>query len=112
MNGAFQTIVYQSQTGREPFSDWLDSLDRSVKGKVIARIDRLADGNFGNAKALKDGLFELKFRNPAFRIYYSLIGTQLILLLSGGDKSRQSDDIEKAKNYLTDYRRRYGNKKK
>ena len=112
MNGAFHTIIYQSQSGREPFNDWLDSIDRSVKGKVIARIDRLADGNFGNAKGLKDGLFELKFRNPSFRVYYSLIGTQLILLLSGGDKSRQSDDIEKAKNYLNAYRSRYGNKKK
>ena len=110
MKTNFEIIIYE-KAGKEPFNDWLDSLDGSVIGKVEARIDRLQDGNFGNAKALKDGLFELKFKNPAFRIYYALVGKQIILLISGGDKGKQSDDIQRAKEYLQDYRSRYGNKK-
>lgn len=109
---SMRVIIYVTVTGQEPFQDWLDSLDRSARGRVEARIDRLEQGNFGHAKALKDGLFELKFRSPAFRIYFAEIGKELILLITGGDKSRQPDDIERAKLYLADYRSRYGNKKK
>lgn len=111
MKTAFEIIIYATATGKEPFNDWLDSLDGSVRGKVKARIDRLEHGNFGHAKALKDGLVELKFRSPPFRIYYSMIGKTLVLLISGGDKSLQSDDIKKAKLFLEDYRSRHGNKK-
>lgn len=104
--------IYATTSGKEPFNEWLDSLDNSVRGKVEARIDRLEQGNFGNAKALKDGLFELKLKSPAFRVYYAEVGKEIILLISGGDKTRQTDDIEKAKEYLADYRSRYGSKKK
>ncbi len=104
--------IYATTSGKEPFSDWLDSLDGSVRGTVKARIDRLQQGNFGNAKALKDGLFELKIKSPAFRIYYAEIGKEIVLLISGGDKAGQSDDIQKAKKYLADYRSRYASKKK
>lgn len=112
MKSAYKILVYQNASGEEPFSEWLESLDRSVKGKVIARVDRLTRGLFGNAKALKDGLLELKFRNPAFRIYYAIIGKHVILLISGGDKNQQSKDIKEAKEYLADYRRRYESKEK
>ncbi|WP_413582266.1 type II toxin-antitoxin system RelE/ParE family toxin [Bdellovibrio sp. HCB288] len=104
---AFEVLIYENKNGTEPFSDWLDLLDNSVRGKVIARVDRLKMGLPGNAKALKNGLYELKFKNPAFRIYYTLIGKRVILLVSGGDKNRQTNDIEQAKEYLADYRRRY-----
>jgi putative addiction module killer protein len=106
----FQIIVYATQSGREPFGRWLDSLDGSVKGRVLARLDRLQVGYIGNAKALKDGLYELKFKNPPFRVYYAMVGKNILLLISGGDKSLQSEDIRLAKNYLIDYRSRYGKK--
>lgn len=109
---AFEIIIYETISGSEPINDWIDSLDNSVKGKVIARIDRLKKGQFGNAKGLKDGLYELKFKNPAFRIYYAIIGKQVVLLISGGDKTFQSKDIKQAKGYLEDYRSRYESKKK
>ncbi len=112
MKTTFELIFYETITGKEPFNEWLNSLDGSVRGKVEARIDRLEQGQFGNAKALKDGLYELKFKTPAFRVYYSLLGKQIILLVTAGDKSKQSDDIKKAKEYLEDYRGRYENKKK
>lgn len=112
MKAEFELLIYETPAGREPFNEWLDSLDKSVRGKVAARIDRLEHGQFGNAKALKDGLFELKFKNPAFRVYYAMVGKKLILLISAGDKSAQSDDIKRAKMYLEDYRSRYESEKK
>ena len=112
MSQPIKIHIYATTLGNEPFNDWLDSLDGSVRGRVTSRIDRLEQGNFGNAKALKDGLYELKFRSPAFRVYYAEVGKEIVLLISGGDKTRQSDDIQEAKEYLADYRSRYGNKKK
>lgn len=107
-NDRFEIGIYKTANGKEPINDWLDSIDGSLRGKVAARLDRLGKGQFGNAKAVKDGLYELKFKNPAFRIYYSMLGKQIVLLISAGDKSKQSDDIKKAKEYLKDYRGRYG----
>lgn len=109
---AFEIVIYETSKGREPFNDWLNSLDVSLRGRVMARIDRLEGGQFGNAKALKDGLFELKINSPALRIYYAMIGKQVVLLISGGNKTFQSDDIKKAKRYLEDYRSHGENKKK
>ena len=103
----FEIIVYETSNGKEPFNDWLDSLDRSILARVQVRMDRLAEGHFGNARSLKDGVYELKFRSPAFRIYYALLEKQVVLLICGGDKTFQSEDIKKAKVYLADYRRRY-----
>ena len=112
VKSAYEILIYETESGNEPFNDWLDSLDNSVRGKVTARIDRLKKGLFGNAKALKDGLYELKFKNPAFRIYYAMVGKQVVLLVSGGDKTLQSKDIKQAKEYLEDYRSRYENEEK
>lgn len=102
----FELVIYKTSTEREPFNEWLSSLDKSVLGQVMSRIDRLQDGHFGKAKSLKDGLFELKFKAPAFRIYYTLIDKQVVLLLTAGDKTSQFSDIKKAR----DYRRRYEKK--
>lgn len=107
MERKFRVLIYENAVGRQPFNEWLSTLDKSSRGKVIARLDRLEKGLFGNAKSLKDKLYELKFTNPAFRIYYAMIGDQILLLLSGGDKSRQSQDILRAKEYLSDFRSRY-----
>ena len=106
----FELVIYKTSAEKEPFNDWLSSLDKSVLGQVMARIDRLQEGHLGKAKALKDGLWELKFNSPAFRIYYSMIGRQIVLLLTAGDKTSQYSDIKKARDYLNDYRRRYEKK--
>lgn len=112
MAGQLKLVVYNTMLGREPFLDWLDSIDQSVLWKIESRIERLELGHFGDTKSLKEGLFELRFKNPAFRIYYALIDHQIILLVAGGDKRRQSIDIRKSKEYLDDYRSRYGIEKK
>jgi putative addiction module killer protein len=64
-------------------------------------------GNFGDCKALGNGIAELRiYYGPGIRIYYSKIGGKIVLLLCGGDKSSQTKDINKAKGYLKEYQSR------
>jgi putative addiction module killer protein len=112
MTVKYELIVYNTVAGREPFQDWLNSLDQSVLWKIESRMERLQYGHFGDTKSLKEGLFELRFKNPAFRIYYALIEHQIVLLICGGDKNKQSADIKKSKEYLDNYRSRCGIEKK
>lgn len=105
-------VLYETSAGESPFGDWLDSLDKPIRARIEAYIERFESGNPGNSKALKDGLCELKLSfGPGYRVYYSIIGSRLVLLITGGDKSSQTKDIATAKEYLNDYRRRYGTKK-
>ena len=81
------------------FSNWLKKL-KDIKGKVaiLRRIDRLKEGNFGDYKYLGNNISELRFSiGPGYRIYYTVVKNEIILLLIGGDKSSQTKDIEKAK---------------
>lgn len=74
---------------------------------IELRIDRLGMGNFGQSKSLGDGLHELKIDvGPGYRIYFGSIGQQMILLLCAGNKKSQQKDIDKAKEYLKDYKMR------
>lgn len=84
------------------FDKWLQGLkDRTTKNKVLARIDRIQNGNFGDFKSLGDDLFELRFFfGGGLRIYYTIRDHQIVLLLSGGSKSNQNRDIEKARQMI------------
>ncbi|GGU53713.1 addiction module antitoxin RelB [Pseudomonas sp. FFUP_PS_473] len=83
----------------ETFSTWLSGLsDSRAKMRIITRIDRLADGNLGDAKPIGDGLSEARIDyGPGYRVYFMQQGRQLIILLCGGDKSSQPRDIKQAK---------------
>lgn len=85
-----------------PLQEWLDSLnDKTVKGRILERINRLQAGNFGDCKHIDSEISELRFQFGAgYRLYYSKINNILILLLCGGNKSTQTKDIQKAKEYL------------
>ena len=73
----------------------------------MARISRVAAGNFGDCKPLRDGVQELKIDfGPGYRVYLSKQGPVLVMLLCGGDKSDQSRDIERAVAYLKDWKQR------
>jgi putative addiction module killer protein len=99
---------YLTASGRDVFGDWLSRLrDARTRAKIVARIDRLSAGNFGDVKALRDGLFELRIDwGPGYRVYYALAGRSCVLLLCGGDKRKQVSDIKRALEYLKDYRER------
>jgi putative addiction module killer protein len=77
------------------FANWLDKLrDIQARARVLVRIKRLAEGNTGDAKSVGEGVFELRIHyGPGYRVYYTKIGHEIVLLLAGGDKSTQSDDI-------------------
>ena len=99
---------YVTKTGRDIFGQWLAALkDARAAGKIVSRIDRLAVGNFGDCKSLGSGVFELRIDwGPGYRVYYAMIHRVCVLLLCGGDKSSQSSDIRRARQYLEDYRER------
>lgn len=80
------------------YLDWINRLkDQSGRARILVRIDRLAHGNPGKHKRLTTRVWELKIEfGPGYRVYYSEIRSELIVLLIGGDKSSQKRDIETA----------------
>ena len=101
---------YISRAGKDVFDGWLTQLaDARTQAKIATRINRLAAGNFGDCKSLRLGLCELRIDwGPGYRVYYAMIGKECVLLLCGGDKRKQSSDIERALEYLQDYKERSG----
>jgi len=81
------------------FIEWLTGLrDIQARVRIAKRIDRIAQGNFGDAKSVGDGVSELRFDfGPGYRIYYVRRGNVVMILLCGGDKDSQARDIERAK---------------
>ncbi len=71
---------------------------------ILNRLFRVANGNYGDDKSLKDGVYELRFTfGPGYRVYFGEDGPYLVVLLCGGDKSSQEKDIETAKAYWEAY---------
>ena len=91
----------------ERFVQWLAGLrDLKARAKVQVRIERLIGGNPGDVKPVGAGVSELRINyGPGYRDYYMQWGTELIILLAGGDKSSQAKDIDEAlllADYLTE----------
>jgi putative addiction module killer protein len=82
----------------DEFATWLEKLkDLSGKGRIIRRLDRLAQSNPGDVRPIGKGLSKLRLNfGPGYRVYYLQDGNTLILLLCGGDKSTQQKDIARA----------------
>ncbi len=101
---------YVSRAGKDVFDAWLTQLaDARGQAKIATRINRLALGNFGDCKTLRQGLCELRIDwGPGYRVYYAMVGKECVLLLCGGDKRKQSTDIMRALEYLKDYKERAG----
>lgn len=80
------------------FSKWIDGLrDIGARGRIQARIERLAGGNPGDVKSVGAGVSEMRIDyGPGYRVYFTKQGRELIILLAGGDKSSQAKDIRKA----------------
>lgn len=103
-----ELIIYETEQGKAPFSEWLDSLrDRSARARIRKRLDRVELGNLGDYKAVGEGVYELRIDyGPGYRVYYGNIDLTIVLLLCGGDKDTQEGDIEKAKQFWNDFKQR------
>ena len=98
--------AYRTQNGREPFTEWLRSLrDQRTRDRIRKRLERLGDGNFGDCRSVGDGVFELRVHFGAgYRVYFSEMDRTIVLLLCGGDKSSQAQDIQRAKTYWLEHK--------
>lgn len=84
------------------YDKWFESLkDRKIKDRIYSRFDRLLMGNFGGYKQVDINIFELRFFfGSGIRIYFTKQNDEIIILLSGGNKSSQKKDIARAKEIL------------
>jgi len=90
------------------FARWLDDVrDRKAKAKIVGRIKRAANGNFGDHRSVQGGVFEMRIDyGPGYRVYYFRRGKELVILLCGGDKRTQDADIAHAKRLKEEIERR------
>jgi|SRR5271154_4181942 putative addiction module killer protein len=108
MKTVIEVRHYVTRAGKDLFDDYLTRLANARAQAIIAvRIDRLTAGNFGDCKPLRQGVCELRIDwGPGYRVYYAMIGRECVLLLCAGDKRKQSRDIDRASEYLRDYKER------
>ncbi len=80
------------------FAKWIDGLrDIQARPRILVRIERLAAGNRGDVKPIGEGVSELRIDyGPGYRLYYTIHGREVIILLAGGDKGTQARDIKTA----------------
>ena len=99
---------YVTSGGTDVFGEWLARLkDPRAQARIAIRIDRLASGNFGDCKPLREGLWELRITwGPGYRVYYTMLGKTAVLLLGAGDKRTQSADIERGIARMKDFKER------
>jgi len=90
-------IIECIEDGCSPFAEWFDRLDPVTAARIDRYVRRLEAGNFGAAKFLCSGVFELRMDfGPGYRVYYGREGKDVVILLGGGDKRRQAADIAAA----------------
>jgi putative addiction module killer protein len=92
---------FETPGGKRPFKEWINKLEEFTVIKIRAYIDRVAAGGSKmNVKPIEDGVFEISINfGPGYRVYFGQTKNMILLLLVGGDKSSQDNDIKKAKEY-------------
>ena len=81
------------------YKKWMNSLrDNQARYRILTRIKRLSEGNPGDVKPVGEGISEMRIDyGPGYRVYYKDTGREIIILLCGGDKTTQQEDIARAK---------------
>ena len=98
---------YLAPDGSSPYAKWFKDLNAPAAAKVAIAVTRMAQGNLTNTKGVGGGLQEYRIDfGPGYRIYFGRDGERLVILLGGGTKRRQSDDIRNAQALWADYRQR------
>ena len=99
---------YQTADGKDVYAAWSTTLrDLRALARIAVRLERLAHGLFGDCKPVREGVWELRIdEGLGYRIYYARAGRRMILLLCGGDKGTQAQDIRCAIDYWKDWQER------
>src|SRR5258708_14080859 len=98
---------YNDRGGHSPFREWYDRLNAEAARKVTTALYRVGLGNFSNAKSVGAGVYECKINfGPGYRVYFGEEGEQTVILLGGGTKQRQQNDIKPALEREGDYKQR------
>ena len=97
---------YEDPEGRRPFGRWFDGLSIEAAVKVETALARLEVGNFSNVKGVGQGLFETRIHfGPGYRVYFGKDGNQVVILLAGGAKKTQAQDIRTARLSWKNYKK-------
>lgn len=97
---------YVLRDGRSLFGKWFNRLTSEAAQRVTTALYRIGLGNFSNVKGVGGGVFECRINyGPGYRVYFGKDGEQIVILLCGGTKQRQNDDVALAREYWLDYKR-------
>jgi putative addiction module killer protein len=98
---------YLDRHGQSPFRAWRGKLNPEARRKVTTALFRIGLGNFSNVQGVGGGVFECKINfGPGYRVYFGKDGEQIVILLGGGTKQRQQNDISLALGRWEDYKQR------
>lgn len=102
-----QTREYEAQDGQSPFALWFNALDAVAAAKIRRAVAKLEAGLKPNVKSVGKGVHESRIDfGPGYRVYFAVDGKELILLLGGGQKHGQDDDVAAAQERWGDYKQR------
>jgi len=98
---------YHDRGGHSPFREWYDRLNAEAARKVTTALYHVGLGNFSNAKSVGAGVYQCKINfGPGYRVYFGKEGEQIVILLGGGTKQRQQNDINLALERWEHYKQR------
>jgi len=98
---------YLDREGRSPFGEWRNKLNQEARRKVTTAIYRVGLGNFSNVEGVGAGIYECKIHfGPGYRVYFGKDGDQIVILLGGGTKQRQQNDISLTLDRWENYKQR------
>jgi len=96
---------YIDPAGKNFFEEWFRKLNAPAAAKITTALARLEAGNWSNVKGAGSGVYEYRIDfGPGYRIYFGKDGDHIVILLTGGSKKRQQQDIENAKQYWAAYK--------
>ena len=100
-----RVVHYVTEDGTDYFDKWFRTLHSQARSRIQTRIDRMEFGNLGDCKSVGRGVFELRVDfGPGYRLYFGQDGDDLVILLGGGTKKRQSRDIAQARTHWKAYK--------
>lgn len=103
-------VEYLTHDGASPFRNWFDGIASRAAAKVTTALVRLGMGNTSHVKSVGGGIHECKIDyGPGYRVYFGMDGKELVILVGGGTKKRQSSDINDAASHWADYKKRKKN---